>query len=205
MARIVLTTGLLLALTVGWHLESRAGQAILKAPRIGSVMTWQCTGPYSKEYVVKVASVTDGMVRYNGKVDGAKYWADKPANLTGTTLWTHKNGGRVQDVELEDFAGFDELRPGARYKGAVAARDGDVKWVWSYRVAVNRPKTIDNKVLGRRSVIPVVERRQVYHGDYWSKMTSLLEPQLGITIEWFYRDPKGTEHCIMTELAYPDA
>lgn len=205
MMRAVMTLSVLVVLAAGWSIGSRAGQPILKAPRIGTLMTWQCTGPYSKEYIVKVSSVTDGVVRYNGKVDGAKYWADKPANLTGTTLWIHKNGGRAQELDMEDFDGLDELRPGSRFKGAVAARDGDVKWVWAYRVAIGQPKAVKNKVLGRVSVVPVIERRRVYHGDYWSEMTSMLEPKAGITIEWFYRDPKGTEHCVLTELSYPES
>lgn len=205
MARALLTTCLVLVLAAGWQMDSLAGQSILKAPRVGTLMIWQCEGPYSKEYIVKVASVTDGMVRYNGKVDGAKYWADKPANLTGTTLWTHKNGGRAQEVDLEDFAGLSELRPGARFKGAVAARDGDVKWVWAYKIGIDGPKVVNSKVLGKVSVIPVVEHRRVYHGDYWSEMKSMVEPKLGITVEWFYRDPKGSEHCVLTELSYPDS
>ncbi len=186
-------------------LVSGTANAALNAPSVGMVVTWACTGDHAKEYVVKVSSITDGVVHYQSKVDGAKYWAEKPASLTGTTLWLRKNRGQVQDVDMEDFADIAMLRPGSRYKGAVAASDGDAKWVWGYKIAIGPMRTVQNQTLGNVALIPIVESRHVYHGDYRSEMTSLVEPNLGITVEWRYRDNKGREHCVLNKLLLPNS
>jgi hypothetical protein len=186
-------------------LVSGTASAALNPPAVGTVMTWTCTGDHAKEYVVKVASITDGVVRYQSKMDGVKYWAEKPAGLTGTTLWLRKNKGQVQDVNMEDFAEVAMLRPGSRYKGAVAASDGDAKWVWGYKVAIGRSRSVQNRILGNVALVQILEWRHVYHGDYRSEMTSMVEPNLGITVEWQYRDNKGREHCVLSKLLLPNS
>lgn len=186
-------------------LVSGTANAALNPPTVGTVMTWACTGDHAKEYVIKVSSITDGVVHYQGKVDGTKYWAEKPASLTGTTLWLRKNRGQIQVVDMEDFADIAILRPGSRYKGAVAASDGDAKWVWGYKIAIGRSRTVRNQILGNVTLISILESRHVYHGDYRSEMSSLVEHNLGITVEWKYRDNKGLEHCVLSKLLLPNS
>jgi hypothetical protein len=196
---------LALSLSLFVVLASGTAKAALNPPTVGTVMTWTCTGDHAKEYVVKVASITDGVVRYQSKVDGIKYWAEKPAGLTGTTLWLRKNKGQMQTVDMEDFAEVATLRPGSRFKGAVAASDGDAKWVWGYKVAIGRLQSVRNPILGNVVLTQILEWRHVYHGKYRSEMTSLVEPNLGITVEWKYRDNKGLEHCVLSKLLLPNS
>lgn len=174
-------------------------RAELALPKVGSVMTWTCEGPFTTEYRVKVMKIDGDVITYQGLRDDESYWTEKFGWLTGTTLWSRKSGERFQWFDKEDFTNYAQLEPAARFKGAVPARDGDDKWVWDYVITVDEPQTLEHAILGEISVVPVVEERRIYHGTYWSNMTSLVQPEKGITVRWIYEDPRGQEDCILTK------
>jgi len=187
-------------LAAGLFLNSGAALAELKAPRVGTVMRWTCEGPYTEKYVIGITENKDGLIRYEGVIDKDNYWIEKSKNYTGTSLWVRKFDDQFQWFDEEDFAGLADLVPGSRYKGAVPAQHGTSKWVWDYQVSVGEPRTIDHPVLGNVNLSTIIEQRKVYHGDYWSKMTSYVAPELGITVQWIYEDPKGVERCDLADL-----
>ena len=49
-----------------------ASQGPLKTPEKGTLLTWTCTGPYSQVYELRVKSIVDGVVRYEGALDGER-------------------------------------------------------------------------------------------------------------------------------------
>ncbi len=174
--------------------------AELKAPAIGTRMVWDCDGPYSRRYDLTVARIDKGVVRYEGLMDRESYFSEKHAGLTGTSLWHKLFGERMQWFDMEDFEGFRQLVAGSRFKGAVSAVEGDDKWVWRYEVSVGQSQTVNHGVLGRVRLVPVSEKRTVYHGTYWSNMTTYLLPDEGVSVSWVYEDPKGVEHCDLVTL-----
>ena len=169
--------------------------AELRPPKIGLTMTWKCTGPFSRQYQVKVMSVEDGMVTYQGLRDDEEYWVEKAAWLTGTTLWAKKSGERYQWFDKEDFIRYKDMQAGSKFKGAVPAREGADKWVWDYHISIDSPQRMQHAVLGAITVIPVIEKRRIYHSDYWSQMTSFVLAEKGMTVRWIYEDPRGVEDC----------
>ena len=189
-----------IALVLGLALALPAAGAELGLPAVGSVMTWTCDGPFTSVYRVKVMKIDGDLVTYQGLRDEEAYWTEKHGWLTGTTLWSRKSGSQFQWFDEEDFANYAKLEPGARFKGAVPARDGDDKWVWDYVITIDEPQAMQHDVLGEISVVPVVEKRRVYHGTYWSNMTSFVQPEKGITVRWIYEDPRGQEDCDLTKL-----
>lgn len=191
---------LLLAGTSGLVLLPGPAHAKLKAPEVGTRMVWECNGPYSKRYDLKVVRVDDDIVRYEGVVDGQPYYSEKHAALTGTSLWYRLSGQRTQRFDMEDFEDFRELVPGSRFKGAIPAEQKDDKWVWDYQVNVGQPRAVNHRVLGKVLLVPVSERRKVFHGSYWSKMTTYILPEAGISVSWIYEDPKGVERCDLAAL-----
>lgn len=172
-----------------------AAPAPLSAPDVGTVLHWACDGPYSMTYRVAVAAKKNGVIRYEATTDAGQYWFEQSSRFTGTTLWYRKADDQVQWFYEEDFAGLEQLVPGSQYRGAVPAQRGNEKWVWDYQISVDGPKTLEHPVLGGIMLSTVIERRMIYHGDYWSRMTSSIEPNLGITVQWIYEDPSGVERC----------
>ena len=126
------------------------------------------------------------------------YRVQKPTWLTGTTLWTKKNDNGFQWMDEEDFRGSQNCKPGSRFKSAVPIQLGEEKWVWNYLLTVGQPKRTSIPCLGTWSLVPLSEKRRVYHGDYWSNMTSFVAPDLGITVSWVWEDPRGKEECELT-------
>lgn len=185
----------LVIVTLGMSLAATHAHAELKSPKVGDRMTWKCSGPYSKRYDLEVKKISDGIVHFEGVLDGKPYWAEKHATLIGTSLWVRLFGDRKQWFDMEDFEAFHKLVPGSRFKGAVPAQTGEDKWVWDYEVSVGQPQNINHPVLGSVTVVPASEERRIFHGDYWSKMTTYLQPDLGLSVSWVYDDPKGTEKC----------
>ena len=164
-----------------------ADAAELRTPKVGSTMTWTCVGSFTSEYRVRVKRVKGDIVYYEGSEDGRPYQVEKPTWLTGTTLWTKKNKDGFQWMDEEDFRGFTKLEPGSRFKSAVPIQLGEEKWVWNYLLTVGQPKRTKHPVLGDVERVPLSEQRRVYHGDYWSNMTSLVAPELGITVSWVWK------------------
>lgn len=181
-------------------LVAPAAHAELAAPKLGMLMTWTCDGPFTKKYRVKVMKIDGDVVTYQGARDDEVYWVEKFSWLTGTTLWSRKSSERFQWFDKEDFENYPKLEPGTQFKGAVPAREGEDKWVWDYVITVDEPQTLEHATLGKVQVVPVIEKRRVYHGDYWSNMTSFLEPKSGLTVRWIYEDPRGQEDCDLTDL-----
>jgi hypothetical protein len=181
------------------HAVGVAAVSELQSPSVGSVMTWTCEGSFTREYRVRVKRIKNEIVYYDGSEDGRAYQVQKPTWLTGTTLWTKKNDNGFQWMDKEDFRGFTKLQAGARFKSAVPIQLGDEKWVWNYLLTVGQPKRTKHPVLGNVELVPLSEKRRVYHGDYWSNMTSLVAPALGITVSWVWEDPRGQEECELTE------
>jgi len=174
--------------------------AELKPPKLGTQLTWECTGPFAQQYKVEITQIKDGIVLYQGSVDRDTYWVEKSAALTGTTLWSKKIGERYQWWDKEDFEGFRKLKSGTRFKGAVPAQEGNDKWVWQYVITVGQPRRAKHRVLGDVALVPVSERRRVLHGKYWSNNTSYVHPELGISVSWTYEDARGQEECDLVEL-----
>ena len=185
---------LVLALTAGPAL------AELRAPKVGLRMVWACDGPYSKGYDLTVKRIKDDVARYEGTVDGQEYFSEKHVGLTGTSLWTRLFGDRAQWFDMEDFDGYRKLAPGSRFKGSVPARQGEDKWVWAHQISVGAPQTVNHKLLGKVKLVPVSEDRKIYHGTYWSKMTTYLLPELGVSVSWTYEDANGVEKCDLVAL-----
>jgi len=185
-------------LLVGLALIMPAAGAEMALPKVGSLMTWTCNGPFTTEYRVKVMKIDGDVVTYQGIRDQDSYWTEKFAWLTGTTLWSRKSGSQFQWFDKEDFENYARLEPGTRFKGAVPAREGDDKWVWDYVITVDEAQTIQHALLGEIRVVPVIEKRSIYHGTYWSNMTSFIQPEKGLTVRWVYEDPRGLEDCDLT-------
>lgn len=169
--------------------------AELQAPKAGANMVWECTGPFTKKYDLKIARIKDDVVRYEGKIDSGKYFAEKHAGLTGTSLWYRLIGKRRQWFDLEDFEDFRKMIPGSRFKGAVPALQNKDKWVWRYEISIGQPSEVDHPVLGKVELVPITEERSVFHGTYSSKMMTYLLPEKGLSVSWTYEDAKGVEKC----------
>lgn len=174
--------------------------AELQPPEVGLTMTWTCTGPFTRRYQVVVSRIESDTVVYRGVRDDEDYWVEKAAWLTGTTLWAKKSGERYQWFDKEDFQNYRLLQPGSKFHGAVPTREGEEKWVWDYRISVDEPQRMKHALLGDIGVVPIREKRRVYHGDYWSEMTSFIIPEKGVTLRWIYEDPRGIEDCDLTDL-----
>lgn len=173
----------------------------LQAPALGIRMVWECQGPFTSHYDLQVVSINDKVVRYEGRIDGGNYFAEKHQALTGTSLWYRLFGERRQWFDFEDFADYKKLRPGSRFKGAVPAEHESERWVWKYEISVGQSRSLSHPVLGQVQVIPVSEERSVFHGEYWSRMTTLLVPSQGISASWTYEDHNGTERCDLAGLS----
>ncbi len=174
--------------------------AELQPPAVGLTMTWDCTGPFTRQYQVRVSGIEGDMVTYQGLRDDEEYWVEKAAWLTGTTLWATKSGERYQWFDKDDFERYKEMQPGSTFKGDVPAREGADKWVWGYHISIDSPQHMKHAVLGDVTVIPITEKRRIYHGDYWSEMTSFVIPEMGLTLRWTFEDPRGVEDCDITDL-----
>ena len=177
-----------------------ATSAELQPPEVGLTVTWDCTGPFTRQYHIRVSGIKGDMVTYQGRRDDEDYWVEKASWLTGTTLWVRKSGERFQWFDKEDFERYRELQPGSKFKGAVPARDGADKWVWDYHISIDSPQRMKHAIFGDVTVVPVTEKRRVYHGDYWSEMISFIVPEKGLTLRWIYEDPRGSEDCDITDL-----
>lgn len=192
-------SSLALALALLLPVASHADE--LRAPALGSRIVWECEGPFTSRYDLQVVSIIDNVVRYEGRIDDANYFAEKHEALTGTSLWYRLFGERRQWFDLEDFADYRLLRPGSRFKGAVPAQHEDNRWVWRYQIAVGQARDLAHPVLGEIRVVPVSEERSVFHGEYWSRMSTLVLPARGISVSWIYEDHSGTERCDLAELS----
>jgi len=190
----------LVALVLSFLLPVASNAEELQPPALGSHMIWDCQGPFTSRYELKVVSITDNIVRYEGRIDDGNYFAEKHEALTGTSLWIRLFGGRRQWFDYEDFADYRLLRPGSRFKGPVPAEHNDDRWVWRYEITVGQARSISHDVLGLINVVPVSEERSVFHGDYWSRMTTLVMPTRGISVMWTYEDHKGKERCNLAEI-----
>lgn len=173
--------------------------AEMKAPPKGTYVAWSCTGPHAARYDITVKEIKDNLIYYVGKIDQATYWAWKSAKYTGTNLWLRKSGDQLQWFDEADISGFAKLRPNSRFKIAIPAQTGEQKWVWDYEVYIRAPQQMQSDILGNVTVYPILEKRRIFHGTYWSEMLSLIDPVRGITVEWKYTDPKGTELCKLHE------
>ena len=82
----------------------------------------------------------------------------------------------------------------------VSARRAGDQWVWKYEISIGQPRSVTHRTLGRVEVVPVSEERKIYFGTYWSRMTSYLVPDQGISLGWTYEDAEGVERCDLTDL-----
>jgi hypothetical protein len=192
------TTSRLATMLLGLLFAVPAFATELALPALNSLMTWTCTGPFTETYRVKVMKIDGDVVTYQGLRDEDAYWTEKFSWLTGTTLWSRKSGAQYQWFDKEDFESYPRLEPGARFKGAVPAREGEDKWVWDYAITVDEPQTLEHALLGAIRIVPITEKRRIYHGTYWSNMTSFILPEKGLTVRWIYEDPRGLEDCDLT-------
>lgn len=191
---------LLLAAIMSFGLAAGPAHAELNAPKLGTRMVWDCEGPYSQRYDLTVVRIEKDVVRYEGQLDGAPFFSEKHARLTGTSLWYELSGDRAQWFDMEDFEDFHKLVPGSRFKGAVPAQKGLEKWVWDYEVSVGQPQDVKHGVLGAVRLVPVSEERKIFHGTYWSRMTTFLQPKTGVSVSWTYEDSNGIELCDLISL-----
>lgn len=181
--------------------------ARVSAPRIGTRLTWSCTGPYTRNYDVAVAGINGGLVKYTGKIVYAgtdatayPYEIEKHWTLTGTGLWSSQAGDKRQWFDYEYFRDFAKLKPGSVFRGPVPARAGDSLWVSDFEITVGRSQRINHDVLGRITVIPITEKRKIFHKDYAATLVTLLEPRRGISVGWTYTDKEGKEACDLVHL-----
>ena len=174
-------------------------RAELKPPSVGDLMRWRCSGPYTTSYAAVVTRNKGDLVRYEMTTDNSRYWIEQSSRFIGTTLWNHKAGDETQWFHDDEFNGFEELSPGRRFRGAVAAQKGASTWVWDYDVSIGEPKQLDQPPLGPLTVSVVVEQRKIYFGQYCSRMTSYVVPDRGLTVRWTYEDPAGVEHCDLSD------
>ena len=72
------------------------------------------------------------------------------------------------------------------------------RWRWRYEIHVGEPKTIRNELFGDIEVIPVLEKRHVGRGRYYSEQTFFLTEN-GRVVRWTYKDPEGTQVCNRVE------
>ena len=181
--------------------------ARVKAPRIGTRLKWSCTGPYTTHYDVTVEGIDRGLVKYSGDIVYAgsnsssyPYETEKHWTLTGTGLWSSMTGEKRQWFDYEYFRDFAKLEPGSVFRGPVPARAGEERFVWDYEIAVGKSQRINHDVLGRTTVVPITEKRKIFHRGYTAKMVTLLEPNQGISVSWIYTDEKGKEECDLVRL-----
>ena len=167
----------------------------LKAPQTGTRMVWDCTGPFTTKYDLTVTGISKNVVRYEGEIDEGRYFAEKHWALTGTSLWSRLYDDRRQWFDFEAFSEYRTLKPGESFQSDVPAQHGTDRWVWKYNIRFGQFKTIHHPVIGEVKVIPVIERRRVFHGDYWSRMETILAPDLGLSVSWEYEDQGGLEKC----------
>ncbi|MDJ0740782.1 MAG: hypothetical protein QNJ91_13785 [Gammaproteobacteria bacterium] len=176
--------------------------ARVSAPNIGTRLKWSCTGPYTRNYDVAVAGIDSGLVKYTGNIvyagsDGTAYpyEIEKHWTLTGTGLWSSQAGDKRQWFDYEYFRDFAKLKPGSVFRGPVPARSGNSLWVSDFEIAVGKSQRINHGVLGRITVIPITEKRKIFHKDYAATLVTLLEPKRGISVSWTYTDKEGKEEC----------
>ena len=181
--------------------------ARVKAPRIGTRLKWSCTGPYTTDYDITVQGIDRGLVKYSGNIVYAgsagssyPYETEKHWTLTGTGLWSSMTGGKRQWFDYEYFREFAKLKPGSVFRGPVPARAGEDLLVWDYEITVGKSQRIDHEVLGRITVVPITEKRRIFHRDYTATLVTLLEPKQGISVSWTYSDEKGKEECDLVRL-----
>ena len=167
----------------------------LGTPQTGTRMVWDCSGPFTTKYDLTVVGVSNDVVRYEGEIDEGRYFAEKHAALTGTSLWSRLYDDRRQWFDFEAFSEYRSLKPGESFESAVPAQHGTDRWVWKYNIRLGELKTIHHPVIGEVRVIPVIERRRVFHGDYWSRMETILAPDLGLSVSWEFEDEDGLERC----------
>ena len=167
----------------------------LEVPKTGTRMVWECTGPFTTKYDLTVTGISKDVVRYEGEIDEGRYSAEKHWALTGTSLWSRLNDDRRQWFDFEAFSEYRALKPGESFESAVPAQHGADRWVWKYNIRLGDLNTIQHPVIGEVKVIPVIERRRVFHGDYWSRMETILAPHLGLSVSWEYEDEVGLERC----------
>ena len=167
----------------------------LEAPQTGTRMVWGCSGPFTTKYDLVVMGIREDVVRYEGEIDDGRYFAEKHRALTGTSLWSRLYGDRRQWFDFEAFSEYRMLKPGESFETAVPAQHGTDRWVWKYNIRLGQLKTIHHPVIGKVKIIPVIERRRVFHGDYWSRMETILAPELGLSVSWEYEDQSGLERC----------
>ena len=167
----------------------------LEAPKTGTRMVWECTGPFTTKYDLTVTGISKDVVRYEGEIDDGRYFAEKHRALTGTSLWSRLYDDRRQWFDFEAFSEYRTLKPGESFESAVPAQHGADRWVWKYHIRLGQSKTSHHPVVGEVKVVPVIERRRVFHGDYWSRMETILAPELGLSVSWEYEDQDGLERC----------
>ena len=167
----------------------------LEAPKTGTRMVWDCSGPFTTKYDLTVTGISEDVVRYEGEIDEGRYFAEKHSALTGTSLWSRLYDDRRQWFDFEAFSEFRALKPGESFESAVPAQHGTDRWVWKYNIRLGQLKTIHHPLIGEVDVIPVIERRRVFHGEYWSRMETILAPELGLSLSWEYEDRAGLERC----------
>ena len=187
--------------------RAAGGTAKVNAPRIGTRLKWSCSGPYTAEYDITVRGIDKGLVKYSGEILYAgstsayyPYETEKHWTLTGTGLWSSMTGDKRQWFDYEYFQEFAKLKPGSVFRGPVPARAGESQWVSNFEITIGDRKRIDHDVLGRITVVPITEKRKIFHKDYTATLVTLLEPKRGISVSWTFTDEKGKEECDLVRL-----
>jgi len=187
--------------------RAAGGTAKVNAPRIGTRLKWSCTGPYTTDYEITVEGIDKGLVKYGGKIAYAgsdssyyPYETEKHWTLTGTGLWSSMTGDKRQWFDYEYFRDFAKLEPGSVFRGPVPGRAGEELLVSDFEITVGGSKRINHDVLGRITVVPITEKRKIFHSDYTATLVTLLEPKRGISVSWTYTDEKGKEECDLVRL-----
>ena len=184
-----------------------AGHAVagIEVPPAGTTLTYDCEGPWTKQYVDKIAWVRDGIVRTEGTNDGKAFWIEEPVYTFGLTLFTERESSKgtgryTQSFDIDNLEQLAELKPGSTYGGSVTERNRNGRWTWRYDISVGEPQTIDHPTRGKVDVIPVTEKRMSYQGSYSAVITSSYEKNGGLFIRWHYKDPEGEETCDLVKV-----
>lgn len=178
--------------------------AEMKMPKVGTVGTWECSGPYGSERTSKVVRVENGIIREEGYTSGrGETFVEQTLLGIGTTLfkkldYADGKGVRGQKYDEDDFRGYEKLESGSKFSGTVSEWHRKGSWDWRYTIEIGKPKTINHKVFGEIQVTPVIEKRNVVGGDYRSELEMLVYPELGLELRFTYKDGKGVYECDIT-------
>ncbi len=175
---------------------------------VGSSYMMKCTGPYYATYKNKLVSRENGIMRWEFARDGKAGWREKAEGMLGSHVNVRQNlndGKGVAKWDWEaDTASFDPLTPGSTL--SVTATQRNNKWTATEKetIRIEERKTVTAPILGEVDAIKVTNGRtmtgQFNKWTYESSFEMWVATATGAPIEWSYKDNKGSQDCVLSEL-----